>query len=151
EKLLDAACERALVGNFALPDDERLPARVLERGEIPRITIDVPLSLAAPELGVRCRRDRAEATGVDVPVAAVDEDYFAALAKDEIRPPRQYARVQAIAKPERVHEPPNAHLRLRVLGPDALHVFAALRGSVDVDHVAILRGGAASVRRCRGP
>jgi DNA (cytosine-5)-methyltransferase 1 len=76
-----------------------------------------------------------------VPVTAVNKDHFPARRKNEIRATWQIASMQAVPISEGVNQTSNAHLGLRVLRPNPLHVPSPLICREDIDHAQILPPG----------
>ena len=66
--------QHPLIGGFALPDDSDFVAGRFQLSDDPRIATAVRPELLQPESAVSSGDRRSSATGVMVPVAAVDED-----------------------------------------------------------------------------
>ena len=117
------------VSSFALPDYDCVPTEFGEIEQVPAIPDDVLAELVLPIRCPRLRRGRAAATIVAVPEAPVDEDHFAARAKHQVGPARQFLRMKAVPVTHSVHESPHSHFGLRVFGADAAHQLATLANS----------------------
>jgi hypothetical protein len=72
---------------------------------------------------------------MDVPEAAVYENYLTARGENKIGLAWQYPAVQSISEPKTVNQSPDQQLRLRVAATDSRHVPAAYLPRVDISHV----------------
>jgi hypothetical protein len=114
------------MGQFALPDNQNLPAESPQRDLMLAITLPVCFQLRLPKIHTRLRHPVAQAALVPMPEAAVDEDDLPAWPEAQVRAAWQIAAVQPIAISERINQSAHNQLGLGVLAPDAPHALAAL-------------------------
>lgn len=69
---------------FTLPDNDGVPAQLLQAGYVFRVAFLVAADFLRPEIGVGLGESGVAAKRVAVPEAAVDEDVGAILRQDEI-------------------------------------------------------------------
>jgi hypothetical protein len=120
------------VAQFAFPDHLNTPSLIRK----PLLGIPVALHVAGdlsfPVSAVRRRHAGPWAT-VPVPETPVDEHGYLVPRKHEIRSSGQSPVMQSIAIARPMNCAANAHLGLRVPGPDPRHHCAALCGSERID------------------
>jgi hypothetical protein len=119
---------------FAFPDDEDTPAKILQPLPISLVAFDVPVQLRFPELRPRPGSVCEPAAGMTVPEAAVDEHNRPVTGQDDVGLPGQIPHVQPVAKATGMEMPPNHQFGLRVTPADPGHHAAAGGGVHDVGH-----------------
>lgn len=120
---------------LALPYHEYPPAESTQFRPIASIPGLISFKLVPPELPACAGQHAAVAAVVAVPEATVHEDHSHAARKNEIRFPRQMPNMQAIAVPQSVDEPPDHHLRCRILASDPRHAESTLCWREDINHL----------------
>jgi hypothetical protein len=82
--------------DLALPDDHDIPTLPDKLSSILFVSFSVALEFRNPEICAGLWKSRKSAVFVTVPETAVDEDDFASLSGDDVRPPWQSFHVQSI-------------------------------------------------------
>ena len=120
---------------FALPDNDNVPAFGLKLTPDFLVALLVPCDLRFPELGVRLGHRIELAAPVAMPETAVDEDDRAVLWKDDVWLARQFLVIHPIAENSAPEGVTKLQLRFCRSGVDGRHVAMALVWSEYVWHV----------------
>lgn len=110
---------RCIPAELALPYHDHPPACGLQGCLLASVSLRVGPEFLIPAFDIRSRRCRISTTGVAMPETTMNENCGFVLGQDEVRGPRQIARVQPIAKALRVKVFSYGHFRFRILGPYA--------------------------------
>jgi|SRR5579871_4833947 len=102
-----------------------MPAHTSQPTKSFHVPAPVPCDFWSPvfESGLR---HPTEPAFVPVPEAAVDEDDLTLGTEHEVGSPRKVGLVQPIAVSHAMNEPPDQHLRLRILRAHQTHLLAAV-------------------------
>ena len=122
----DIVCQRIKAFlDFAFPDDNHMPACLLQGGLLFLIAFNVALEFLRPEFHVGFRHCGDFATFMAMPEATIDENYRMPFGQNNIGMSGQFRRMEAVAKAQRMQMMTHDQFRLRVLRPDFAHGFAA--------------------------
>ena len=123
----DIVCQRIKAFlDFAFPDDNDMPAGLLQRGLLFFIALDVALEFLRPEFHVGFRHGGDFAAFMAMPEAAVDENHRMPFGQNDIGMSGQFRRMETVAEAQHMQMMTHNQFRLRVLRPDFAHGFAAL-------------------------
>lgn len=108
---------------LALPQNQHLPSKPPELGQVAGVPLDITLQFCSPVMGPGCWYSPATApiTGVLVPEAPMHENRLLARPERQVRLARKVLAMQPVAIPQAMHKAANQHLRLRVLAFDRAH------------------------------
>ena len=112
--------------DFAFPNNDDMPASLLQRGLLFFITLDVAFEFLLPEFHVGFRHRGDFAAFMAMPKATIDKNHRMPFGQNDIGMSGQFWRMKAIAKAQRMQMMAHDQFRLRVLRPDFAHGFAAL-------------------------
>jgi len=118
---IDDLGQQLRIGGFAFPNHRWIPAQGQQIFSSASIPLDVSVKLRLPVVDPGLWHGGPRAPLVPVPEASMDEQSNLVLRKHEVRRAWQIAAVQAKSQPQRVRGAADAHLRLRVLAPNARH------------------------------
>ena len=121
---------------FALPDDDCVPAEAAQLDAFLDIALFVAFYFLFPELGVALGHDKVTATFVAVPEAAVDEYDGAVFAQYNIGCAGQSLDVDPVTVSMGMQVTAHNHLGLGVLALDACHAPVPLFLGHSVCHIA---------------
>jgi hypothetical protein len=102
------------IGQFALPDNERIPPRCAQLANSATITSSIRSKFRRPEFRVRLGPIREAAAPVLMPEATVDKYDFAATWEREIGRAGQVPSVKTKAVPKRMKQPTDYQFRLGI-------------------------------------
>ena len=123
----DIVCQRIKAFlDFAFPDDNDMPAGLLQRGLLFFIALDVAFEFLFPEFHVGFRHRGDFAAFMAMPKATIDENHRMPFGQNDIGMAGQFRRMEAVAKAQRMQMMAHDQFRFRVLRPDFAHGFAAL-------------------------
>ena len=88
--------------DFAFPDDNDMPAGLLQRGLLFFIALDVALEFLRPEFYIRFRHCGDFAAFMAMPEATVDENHRMPFGQNDIGMSGQFWRMEAVAKTQRM-------------------------------------------------
>ena len=128
KKPLDPVRKAVKILRLAFPNDQNAPAHVPQRRFVFPVAERVGVQLVTPEsTTLRRFRDAVPRTSlVSVPETPVYEDHLPASAEYEVGASRQVLRVEAVAVPQAMDQPPNPEFGLGARGPDPTHPLASL-------------------------
>ena len=122
----DIVCQRIKAFlDFAFPDDNDMPAGLLQRGLFFFITFNVALEFFRPEFHVRFGHRGDFAAFMAMPEAAVDENHRMPFGQNDVGMAGQLWGVEAVAEAQHVQMMTHEQFRLRVFRADFAHGFAA--------------------------
>ena len=122
----DIVCQRIKAFlDFAFPDDNHMPAGLLQGGLLFLIAFNVALEFLRPEFHIRFRHCGDFAAFMAMPETTVDENHRMPFGQNDIGMSGQFRRMKAVAKAQRMQMMTHDQFRLRVLRPDFAHGFAA--------------------------
>lgn len=110
--------------DFTFPYDKNLPRGGFQQREVVSVPRYSRLEFGLPELLPCSGPSSKAATRMPVPEAATYLDDLSPAGEDDIGPPRQIARVQAVAIAHSVNEPPYSHLWSCVFSANSGHISA---------------------------
>lgn len=110
---------------FALPNDERTPAKASEFQAIQHVATAVSLELRDPEVLSTLWKPRQRTATVAVPKTTVYEYYFPAASEDQVGFAWEVRDVQPVPVAHAVRQAAQAHLGSGVLSADPRHDFRA--------------------------
>src|SRR5665213_97941 len=113
--------QSGLVGDFAPPDGQNIPAQALKFLSHAHVSRHVAGEFAVPERRVRLRPVGESTALMSVPVASMDEYYLTQTGEDQVGRARQVAAMESEPETQPVRRPPHGHLRLGVATADAGH------------------------------
>ena len=127
QEIHESLCENRRPFRFALPNDQHVPTKLMQRRYLPMITGDVLLEFLIPEGSAGLRSGRPTTALVPVPETAVNEDRLSAGGETDVGGAGKISPMESIAVSETVKQFPNGHFRLGVLRTDTRHEGAAFR------------------------
>ena len=106
QEFLEARAKLRAIFGLAVPDDQNLPSKFLERCNMLSVARDVAFEFRRPVAGIGFGLPRIEAAclGVQVPETAVHENDFSAGTEHEIRFAGQVLAMQAVTMPKSCNE-----------------------------------------------
>ena len=122
----DIVCQRIKAFlDFAFPDDNHMPAGLLQGGLLFLIAFNVALEFLRPEFHVGFRHGGDFAAFMAMPEATVDENHRMPFGQNDIGMSGQFRRMEAVAEAQHMQMMTHEQFRLRVLRTDFAHGFAA--------------------------
>ena len=122
----DIVCQRIKAFlDFAFPDDNDMPAGLLQGGLLLFVAGDIACELLGPEFHVGFWHCGDFAAFMAMPEATVDENHRMPFGQNDIGMAGQFRRMEAVAEAQHMQMMAHDQFRLRVLRPDFAHGFAA--------------------------
>lgn len=120
---------------LAFPHNQDLPAKPAKLSAISSISCLVARQLPLPELGPCGRLDLAVFASMAVPETSVDENHLPPAGENQVRASGEIVPMHPVPITQGVYQPPDDHLRVRVLAPNPGHAVLPLLRRENVHHV----------------